>query len=374
MRIVGTNHSGYANDRNIADLPFEHYRVVRCRNAFRLPNYAYFKLRGKMHPYYPFLHWDGGLANYDALHFFNGISLGKKPWLSTFETFLPRWGAYGGTRVEWGLKKLVAPACKRLIALSHCTQEIQRQYLDVWPSYQAEIMAKVSILHPPQALILPEYAPKPFDAGIRFVFVGADFFRKGGLEMLQAFDYLLQKGHPIYLDIVSTLQFGDYASQTDASHLAAAKAIIARHPNHISHQANLSNTKVLECFKRAHVGLLPTWADTYGYSVLEAMAAGCAVLTTDVRALPEINAASRGWIIPTERDSWGNAILGTEAQRRAFSQKLRDQLIAQMEEIVGNPEVIANKGANGWNYIREFHSPEKSARQLEIWYDLALKD
>ncbi|HEX2901054.1 MAG TPA: hypothetical protein VHS96_15150, partial [Bacteroidia bacterium] len=79
MRIVGTNHGGYANQRNIADLPLQHYRVVRCSNAYRLPNYVYFRLKGKMHPSWPFVHWDGGMANYDLLHFFNGISLGKKP-------------------------------------------------------------------------------------------------------------------------------------------------------------------------------------------------------------------------------------------------------------------------------------------------------
>ena len=129
MRTVGTNHGGYANQRNIIGLPFNRYRVVRCNDAYRIPTYLHFRLRGRMHHTWPFLHWDGGLTNYDLLHFFNGISLGKKPWLSTFETYLPRWTAYGGGNVERGLRLLAGTPCKRLIALSECAREIQRQYL-----------------------------------------------------------------------------------------------------------------------------------------------------------------------------------------------------------------------------------------------------
>ncbi|WP_241627814.1 glycosyltransferase, partial [Rosenbergiella epipactidis] len=48
---------------------------------------------------------------------------------------------------------------------------------------------------------------------------------------------------------------------------------------------------------KSHIGLLPTWADTYGYSLLEFMAAGCPVISTNVRALTEINSSDRGYII-----------------------------------------------------------------------------
>ena len=41
------------------------------------------------------------------------------------------------------------------------------------------------------------------------------------------------------------------------------------------------------------VGLLPTWAESYGYSVLEMQACGLPVVTTNIRALPETNVC--GW-------------------------------------------------------------------------------
>lgn len=49
--------------------------------------------------------------------------------------------------------------------------------------------------------------------------------------------------------------------------------------------------------KKSDVGLLPTWADTYGYSVLEFQACGCPVISSNTRGLPEINNNEAGWII-----------------------------------------------------------------------------
>ena len=120
------------------------------------------------------------------------------------------------------------------------------------------------------------------------------------------------------------------------------------------------------------MGLLPTWADTYGYSALEAMAAGCAVVSTDIRALPEINDTETGWLIPTEKDSWGNAILGNAQERKAFSLHLEDQLLATFEEMIRNPVQILTKSQAGLKRIRAKHDPGRAAATLEEWYDQAL--
>ncbi len=379
MKIVGTNHGGYANERNISGLPFQKYKVVRCRNFYRAANYLHFKLRGQMHRYYPFLHWDAGFSNYDLLHFFNGISLGNRPWISTFETFLPRWAAYGGKRIDWGLRKLAGPACKRLIALSACTQEIQRQFLQDHAAFADEINAKVSVLQPSQRLLL---GPMELDAklaepiaskgSIRCLFVGADFFRKGGLEMLQAMDILLQSGAALSLDIVSAMQGGDYASHSTDRELELAMAIIARHPNQMVLHRSLPNADVLALCRKADLGLLPTWADTYGYSALEFMAAGCPVISSDIRALPEINGPDRGWLIPCSKDSWGNALIGSTAERADFSKRLRESLVETLSGILQQPDVVQEKGRRAYSHVQTHHAPANAATTLEKWYDEAL--
>ena len=380
MKIVGTNHGGYANDRNIAGLPLQAYRVVRCRNAFKGPNFLHFKLRGKMHAYLPWLHWDAGFANYDLLHFFNGVSLGNKPWLSTFETYLPRWGSYGGKRIEWGLKQLAKPACKRLIALSECTRQIQSIFLEDYPEFAEVIQAKVAVLQPSQAPLLDRAAleTKLLRAGasqdhIQGLFIGADFFRKGGLEMLRAYDVLLELGAPLKLTIVSGMHFGDYASRSTLADVEAAMRLIHKHPDHIHLHRSLPYPAVLDLCREADIGLLPTWADTYGYSALEFMAAGCPLLSTDIRALPEINGPNRGWMIAMPKDRLSNGILETEAQRKHFSAHLFEGILGQLEGIVAAPDQIRIKGAAAYQHVLERHSPTAAAAITERWYDEALQ-
>lgn len=373
MRTIGTTHGGYFNDRCITHVPFENYEVKRAPNAFRLPNGLWFRLTGRINHRMLNLHWAPSRGGVDLLHLLNGIHLGKQPWLTTYETYLPRWGAYGYGRLEWGLKYLARPNCHRLIALSECAVEIQAQFLDDYPRHRQAILDKIEVVSPPQTLQVQDYREKSLNPDrIEFTIVGADFFRKGGLEILRACDRLLQRNTPLRLNIVSRMQYGDYATQTGPESLEEAQAIIARHPEGIHFHDALPNAEVLELFRRTHVGLLPTWADTYGFSVLEAQAAACPVITTDLRALPEINGTDRGWIIPVEKDSRRNAILDTEAQRKKFSDRLTDELEAMMENIVANPSEITTKGTAALNYVREQHDPGKIATKLESIYDVIL--
>lgn len=373
MRTIGTTHGGYFNDRCITNVPFQNYVVKRAPNAFRWPNGAWFRLTGRINHRLLNLHWSASRGGVDLLHLLNGIHLGKQPWLTTYETFLPRWGAYGYGRLEYGLKFLARPNCHRLIALSECAVEIQKQFLDDYPRYRQPILEKIEVVSPPQTLQVQDYAEKSLNPDrIEFTLVGADFFRKGGLEILRACDRLLERKIPLMLNIVSRMQYGDYATQTGPEALQEAQAIIARHPEGIHFHDALPNAEVLELFRRTHVGLLPTWADTYGFSVLEAQAAACPVITTDLRALPEINHADRGWIIPVQKDQHRNALLDTAAQRKQFSLHLTDALETMLENIVNRPEDIATKGKAALAYVKEKHDPDTIAAQLERIYDAIL--
>jgi glycosyltransferase involved in cell wall biosynthesis len=204
------------------------------------------------------------------------------------------------------------------------------------------------------------------------VFVGAYFFLKGGLETLRATEVLLRKGHPLHLHIVSTMLYGDHASKTTKADLQEALKIIARHPKFIHHHDSLRNAAVLDLFRSADIGLLPTWADTYGYSALEAMAAGCPVISTDIRALPEFNDGTTGWPIQMPKDDWGYARIVTGEQRRAFSIQLQESLISIFEQILANPQEIHEKALSAYDRIVGRHSPEKAAAVLENWYDEAM--
>ena len=374
-RIIATDKSGYATERNISGLSFSRYGVVRAPNVYRIPNYIYFRLTGKAHPVWANLHRDLGQRGYDLLHFFNGVSLSKRPWISTYETYLPRWGAYGHQRLSSGIKAMASPHCKQLIALSQCAYDIQDHLLESYPEYRKTIMDKTMVLHPPQPLIVEDYDAKPLSSEfLDLALVGSLFFLKGGLEVLRVVDRFIRKGAPIRLHIVSSMQTGDHATRAGAAELDAARKLIDAHPGRIIQVSSLKNHEVLALFRKCHIGLLPTWADTYGYTILEAQAAGCATLGTNVRAVPEINPPEAGWTVEVPVNDLGYARIGNEEEKAVFRDQMEAGLSAALEEILANPEEIRKRGMAGIERIRAEHSPESRTSILEGLYNRILGD
>jgi glycosyltransferase involved in cell wall biosynthesis len=342
---------------------------MRAGNLFKYPTHALYRCCDYIDPLLSNLHMTIGKSRCDVHHFFNMLSFDKTPWVTTYETSLPRWAGRRGF-TSLGLRLMASSACKQLIAMSACADRLQRRYLGEEKSYAGEILPKLTVLHPPQVR-LADTAEKPLAPRVRFTFVGADFFRKGGLEVLRAVEALLASGADLQLNIVSRLQYGDYASQTTKADQNFAASIIARYPRNIFHHETLNNAAVLDLLKQSHVALLPTWADTYGYSVLEAQACGCPVITTDIRALPEINNNECGWIIPVEKNEMEGAVIETAQQRRSFSERLECELKRVISEILDQPNLISEKGAKALQRIGAEHDPAAYAGKLEAIYESA---
>lgn len=332
------------------------------------------------------------LPRVDVLHLFNQVSYGRTPWVATFETALPRFrallnehhdgqapfaAASEAALTRRAMHSLAGTACKTLIALSTCTQRIQAALLTHFPQQQAAIAAKLTVLHPPQPQLIESIADKPAlaDRDVRFLFVGASFFRKGGIEVLDTLAQLRrERGLPVQLTIVSSLAIDDYATKETPADQARARELLAAHRDWVSYHARLDNRAVLQLMRDADVGLLPTYADTYGYVVLEFQAAGCPVITTDVRAMPEINDDTRGWLIDVPKNSLGEARYATAAGRQRISGAIRDGLARCVTEIVANRTLIRVKAAAALRGIQQRHDPQQvSERLATIYREAALR-
>ncbi|NLN69991.1 MAG: glycosyltransferase family 4 protein [Chloroflexi bacterium] len=331
---------------------------------------------------------DFGLNKVDLLHLFNGINHGKTPWVSTFETLLPRLkrllgnynqkpdSIYLGNKEKRALDALCGDACKQLIALSECSRLIQ---LDVLKRLSININAvesKMTVLHPPQAKKINGYDDKQLDRfkKIRFMLVGAGFFRKGGREVLRVFERLVRKeGYPIELIIISSLLMDQYAAHETEADVAWAKKTIAANEDWITHHINLPNEQVLNLMQSAHVGLLPTYADTYGYSVLEFQANGVPVITTDVRALGEINNNSAGWLINVPKNELGESFYATAEQREQLSASIESGLEKIVRNIFSETESLRLKGIASLEKIERDHDPDDYARRMREIYQGVLR-
>ena len=334
---------------------------------------------------------DFELNKVDILHFSNGISFGRTPWVSHFETLLPRFSGlmqrYNGKiknpikltpLIQRGFAALQSPSCKRIIAWSQSAANIQSDLLTELPFEEREtILKKMVVLHPPQELLVESPLQKQYSSSdpIRFILVGSGFFRKGGLETLKAFEKLVKnEGAPIKLVIVSSLRLEPYAARETEIERDWAVRFIEENSDWIEYYSSLPNDKTIELIKKCDVGLLPTYADSYGFSVLEAQACGLPVISTDVRALPEINNTDIGWIIRVPKNDLGEALYFTAEERERLSQQIQAGLEAIVHNIVADPSVIFEKAVKSIERIREMHDPTAYAQKLRGIYQDALQE
>jgi glycosyltransferase involved in cell wall biosynthesis len=373
-RIVGLSTLGYPEVRNIAGLPFTRYRARKFQNLYKIPAWFHYKIWDTTNDRLTNSFRDLDLSPCDLYHFFNGISYGRKPWLTTFETVLPRWGPVGEQLIREGVELLAGKPCKKILALSECTATLQREHLQrVAPDIAPSILGKLAVMHPPQALKISGLSEKKeIKRMVSFIFVGGDFFLKGGREMIQSLDMLHKEGYNNWhLTIISPISTG-YINKPSESNIRETRLIISSLRDHITHYDRLPNNIVLSLFRESHVALLPTWAETYGYSVLEAQASGTPVITTNIRALPEINNDTAGWLLPVKLNSKRNAELSSAEDRTVFATHLRHILTEQLRGILSDPSCISIKAEAALDRIRQFHDPKEKANILERYYEEAL--
>ena len=179
MKRIGMNHYGYPEIRNFAGLPISDYTFVQSYDLFRVMDHIHFRMKHNTNQelHNKHLQFPGRVNGY---HFFNSVSYGKKPWLSTFETTLPRWFDIGSKNHRRGIELITKDSCRGIIAISQVTADHMASMVsDHYPEMYDSVISKMSIIHPAQRLYVDRRTRKP-DNIIRFVFVGRMFFLKGG--------------------------------------------------------------------------------------------------------------------------------------------------------------------------------------------------
>ena len=357
--LIGTVGESYAHRRNFTDLNKD--KVIFKRAYDLLTIYRFFMRKPFFHRLFASsklknMHYETNIFNYDMYHFFNTVSNSSKPWFSTFEDMIPRWGYTKEVVVM-----LESDSCKKLIALSQNAYDMQsRRLKKIFPRSHDNLMSKTIVLHPPQQQHISSWNEKGLSASgtIKFCFVGNLFFRKGGMQILEVFEELINEGYDISLVIISKMEYGDFVSKTTLEDLKRAKDIINNN-SLITWHENLANSEVLKIMKNIHVGLLPSFADTYGYVVLEFQSFACPVITTNISALPEINDNMKGWIIDVEKNEENFAITNTPTDLIKLEKTVRKSLKNIIKEIVQNPNEIIIKGNFSLQQLEIKHNPKR---------------
>jgi glycosyltransferase involved in cell wall biosynthesis len=317
-------------------------------------------------------------SGFDLVHTINRIPLTSKPWITTFESIVPRTiGARQELFRDSIRGRLLSPSCKRIIAMSQYAVGKGQLHNRGWRKCDV-LMEKISVIH-------PNVAPRPrhgsYSGGeLSVVFVGNDFARKGGISTLRMAKQAFKMRLPVKFHIVSSLQYGpgiytDYPDKT-----AYADDIKLLDLPNVQFHGTLSNAAVLELMARSHFVLLQTMDDTYGFSVLEGMAAGTPAIVSAVCALPEfVHSGKNGfalklplgddgdwahWDLRGQRELW-------DALDEAYTSLASDGL-GVIADTLERPESWQVLSQGAIEHIRTQHDAETNGSRIEQMYTEAL--
>lgn len=298
-----------------------------------------------------------GPGNIDLFHTWNGIVANSRPWMISFESYLPRYGSMKQGRLyDWAIKKLKADDCKAI--LPTCKAALKR--LEAYPWYDDSIAGKTKVSYYAVERVEPEKIEK--DTGkTKIIFIGHDFFRKGGHLLVNAFEEIYKTRTDVELTIVSNLSYGDYFTNASQELAREYGRRIKEHPG-INHYESVDNRKLLaQMLPGSDIFAFPTLDDTFGLVVLEAFSAGVPVLSTSVRAIPEmITNGVEGELIDVHTDSMG-IIPDYNAE---VERNITRDLMGLLNKWIDQPQALKKMGANALKTWEKKFSSAVRGREL----------
>lgn len=278
----------------------------------------------------------------DLFHAHNRIPLGVSRFIMSFESNLPRRYALKDDSLilRTMTNAIRSRRCRRLVAMSHFARRCFAHQHREAPYFQ-ELDSKCMVRHPNLALgnradTLDVNASGP----LRLAFVGGHFGRKGGCVAVRIAELARQRNLPIHVSIISTLEAGEavWTDPTTEDFFAPYFALLDA-PN-VDFMGAQSNSVVRDTLASCHFSLLPTFADTFGYSAIESMAEHTPVIGTDICALPEfIEDGTNGFLLPMEKTQLGSwkgedyGARGTIAYARRFAEETDRLAEAALEKL-----------------------------------------
>ena len=298
------------------------------------------------------------------------MSFGTKPWGVTFESALPRLTtvASGHPMQRVLRRRLLSERCKFIVGIS----EFARQtFLDSLTGLEENTMAEKLFTVPPYQACNSSAAQEPLGDSIplTLIFVGRDFFRKGGEALLLATE---RAGEALNVRtvIVSDVRGGDYATRfIDPLYTAEIRKRLAKNTR-VEWYESLTNGKVLELMATSNVGVLPTLADTYGFSLLESMSLGLPIIGTNVQAGPEITISDVGWRLDVELGPdryWTYVNSRSSAGYREAVESLSAGIVGVLKLLRERPRLLSERSKAALERVATFYGREREMAMYNVY-------
>jgi glycosyltransferase involved in cell wall biosynthesis len=234
--------------------------------------------------------------------------------LTTFEP-----GMQANRRSRWIERATLGSAVRRAAALLSISQATAEALVSRFPGAASRIVVgHLGVAPALSPTLAPEERAKLPPGGFVLA-VGTLEPRKNLPRLVAAYKTLdpdLQAAHPLVV-------VGALGWDTDGT-LEALRSLGAR----CIRLGYVSDAALAECYRRCAVFCYPSLGEGFGLPVLEAMAAGAAVLTSNVSSLPEVGGEAVAYADPLEVSDIAAqllALLGDEARRAELSSHARER-------------------------------------------------
>lgn len=194
----------------------------------------------------------------------------------------------------------------RLYVFSEWAREINR-------SWGAD-PAKISVIYP--GFPTPPLTPKPERPALfSFLFVGTDFERKGGHDLIEAYAQVASDLPDVHLVLAGfnplapnpDLLLHGWASEQRRTHVQAMVADLERR-GRLTRFAQVSHARLkAELFPAADAFVMPTRAEGFGFTNVEAMSFGLPVITSTAGPAAEIVVNGKTGVLVSPGDVAGLA-------------------------------------------------------------------
>jgi glycogen(starch) synthase len=139
---------------------------------------------------------------------------------------------------------------------------------------------------------LPADGPPNHDREQRLLFIGQLTPRKGYDLVVHALPHVVVQFPNARLQIVSGLNHADRAAMEQMARELGVE-------EHVTFLGRVDDSELVNLFRNATVYVTPTRYEGFGLTLLEAMAAGCPIVTSDIPVVREIIEHGRnGWLTP----------------------------------------------------------------------------
>jgi glycosyltransferase involved in cell wall biosynthesis len=318
-------------------------------------------------------------GGYDLVHTFNSIPLLTNcPFVVTFEDYAPRLPGDRPMRLlaPFLRRCLTSSQCIALVAMSsYAVRQMKYQHRS-HPSDLGKLIAKTKIIYP--GIQQTRQTPKRLSsAPLKLLFVGGDFFRKGGPALVRAHKALRKAGIAVQTTVVSSLAWSadDYVGPPGLS--AVRKSLGDLDTDGLALHRQLSNENVKVLMQQADFLVLPTLHDTFGYVSIEAMAGGTPVIATATCAQVEIIQHNEsGFLLDFENDAdvgkwnwlYGQNLPGYVEAYWSTIDSLAQSIVAQIQILYEDRSDYERLSAGALTQIQNKFCVEYARGRLEEIY------